>query len=100
MWLGPCQASAPEKFVCWWILQGQGRTHATEKLEIDENDFWARLALEIDQGSEQFLNNKMDHVVFRVNTGSEIVYVFFSLRCCVMIHYQIFQNINVSLTSF
>ena len=44
-----------QKIVWPEIWQGQGRTHATEKLENHENDgkqhFWARLAFEIDQVS-------------------------------------------------
>ena len=45
---------------------------------------------------QQSPKNMLGHVVFRVNTGSEIVYVFFSLHCCVMVHYLIFENVNFS----
>ena len=57
------------------IWQGQGRTHATEKLENDKNDgkidFWARLALEIDQGSSLRESLKDTWLVETVETDNK-----------------------------
>ena len=53
----------------------QGRTHATEKLENHENDwkidFWARLALEIDQGSSLRESWKDTWLVETVERGTK-----------------------------
>ena len=71
-----------QKFSFWkilWpeVLPGQGRTHATEKLENDENDgkidFWARLALEIDQGSSLRESLKDTWLVETVSAQTEAV---------------------------
>ena len=57
------------------ILPGQGRTHAIEKLENHENDgkvdFWARLALEIDQGSSLRESLKDTWLVETVETDTK-----------------------------
>ena len=58
------------------ILGIQGRVHATEKLENDENDgkqidFWARLALEIDQGSSLRESLKDTWLVETVETDNK-----------------------------
>ncbi len=57
------------------ILLHQGRVHATEKLENHENDgkndFWARLALEIDQGSSLRESLKDTWLVETVETDNK-----------------------------
>ena len=57
------------------IWQRQGRTHATEKLENYENDekfdFWARLALEMDQGSSLRESLKDKWLVEMVETDNK-----------------------------
>ena len=57
------------------ILPGQGRVHATEKIENHENDgkvdFWARLALEIDQWSSLRESLKDTWLVETVETDNK-----------------------------